>query len=243
MSWLHPFKDLLSNRSEIAPDGYPVPPENLRYLISGERNNSSESFLAMGKHCAQLVVRALVESGADINKFNAILDFGCGCGRTIRHFHHLNSRTLYGTDYNPRLVRWCRRNLPFAAFGINHLEPPLPYEPEQFDLIYAFSVFTHLPEPLQISWIKELSRILKPQGFLALSTLPLHRLPPEQQSGDMVVHHEDQAGSNVCLAYHNFAYIAERLGKGFSVARFIESKRGQDLYLLQKQAVTTHVNK
>jgi hypothetical protein len=39
------------------------------------------------------------------------------------------------------LVRWCRRNLPFADFGINHLDPPLPYEEEQFDLIYALSGF------------------------------------------------------------------------------------------------------
>ena len=243
MSWLQPFKDLLSNRREIAPDGYPVPPENLRYLISGERNNSSESFLAMGKHCAQRLVHALAQSGTDINKFSAILDFGCGCGRTIRQFHYLDSGTLDGTDYNPKLIRWCRRNLPFAAFGINHLEPPLPYAPEQFDLIYAFSVFTHLPEPLQISWIQELSRILKPQGFLALSTLPLRRLPSQKQRGDMVVKHEDQAGSNVCLAYHNSAYITKKLAKGFSLAQFIDGEAGQDFYLLQRQAITTHVNK
>lgn len=197
----------------------------------------------MGKHCAQLIVHALVQSGADINDFNAILDFGCGCGRTIRHFHHLYSGTLHGTDYNPKLVRWCRRNLPFADFGMNHLDPPLPYEQEQFDLIYALSVFTHLPEPLQISWIQELSRILKPQGFLALSTLPLRSLPPQRQRRDMVVYHEDQAGSNVCLAYHNFDYITEKLGKGFSLAQFIDGEGGQDLYLLQKQAIPNHVNK
>ena len=59
----------------------------------------------------------------------------------------------------------------------------------------------------------------------------------------MVVYHEDQAGSNVCLAYHTFAYITEKLGKGFSLAQFIESMRGQDLYLLQKLATTSRVNK
>jgi trans-aconitate methyltransferase len=229
------FAKLFSRENKVGPDGYPVPPENLRYLISGERNNSRDSFLAMGQHCSQRIIDVLAQKGVDINTFHSILDFGCGCGRTIRWFHHLSGATLHGTDYNPKLIRWCRRNLPFATFGINYIEPPLTYEPEQFELVYAFSVFTHLPEALQMSWMKELSRILKPQGFLALSTLPLRSLPPHKQTReDLVVKRGDAAGRNVCLAYHSVAYVTQILAKDFSLAQFIESTGGQDFYLLQK---------
>jgi trans-aconitate methyltransferase len=98
--------------------------------------------LQMGGLCAQRIVEALKETGVEIDSFDAILDFGCGCGRTIRHFRTLKKAKLYGTDINPKLVDWCSRNLPFGRFGINPLRPPLVYPAEAFDLVYAFSVFT-----------------------------------------------------------------------------------------------------
>jgi hypothetical protein len=35
----------------------------------------------------------------------------------------------------------------------------MDYANEQFDLIYAISVFTHLTEDLQHSWLNELGRV------------------------------------------------------------------------------------
>jgi hypothetical protein len=57
--------------------------------------------------------------------------------------------SLYGCDYDPKLVEWCLRNLPFMEAAVNDLEQPLRYEAEQFDLVYALSVFTHKSEPLE----------------------------------------------------------------------------------------------
>ena len=219
-----------------APDGYPIPPEKLRYLVSGERNNSRESFFAMGKHCAAQIVSALTQSGANIRQFDAILDFGCGCGRTIRHFHYFRPGTLYATDYNPKLTRWCAGNLPFARFDTNELEPPLRYSTEAFDLVYAFSVFTHLPEPLQLQWARELWRVIKPGGFLAISIIPLRDLPKEKQTGKLVVRNASQPGTNACMAYHAPGYVTDMLGKGFDLAQFVESRPGQDFYLFRKSA-------
>ena len=72
-----------------------------------------------------------------IEQFGSMLDFGCGCGRMIRHWHDLPRRRLHGCDYNPLLVAWCSEHLPFAEFRGNALEPPLPYEDDQFDLVYC----------------------------------------------------------------------------------------------------------
>jgi len=62
------------------------------------------------------------------------------------------------------------RPIPFAEFDINALSPPLVYGEGSFGLIYTFSVFTHLSEALQVSWLAELSRVLKPGGYLLLTT-------------------------------------------------------------------------
>jgi SAM-dependent methyltransferase len=43
--------------------------------------------------------------------------------------------------------------------------PPLPIPDAQFDVVTAFSVFTHIDE-LESPWLLELRRILKPGGLL-----------------------------------------------------------------------------
>jgi 2-polyprenyl-3-methyl-5-hydroxy-6-metoxy-1,4-benzoquinol methylase len=118
---------------------------------------------------------------------------------------------------------------------MNQLHPPLAYPGHAFDLVYAFSVFTHLPESLQFSWMGELSRVLRPAGYLVISTLPIGKLPAGQRTGGLVVlGNESKAGTGDCAAYHAFAYVKGKLAKGFEVVEFIEGGVGQDFYLLRK---------
>ena len=56
----------------------------------------------------------LARSGVTIERLGAILDFGCGAGRVLRHWKSLEGPALHGTDYNPELVAWCAASLPFA---------------------------------------------------------------------------------------------------------------------------------
>ena len=95
----------------------------------------------------------------------------------MRHWNRLQYAALHGTDYNPRLVEWCKQNLSFAEFKVNTLSGGLPYESETFDFIYAFSVFTHLSEPLQSVWMKELARALRPGGYIYFTTHGDYFLP------------------------------------------------------------------
>jgi len=226
-----------------APDGLPVPPGDLISLVGG--NPDISWFLKGGLLAAQSMVSILEKNGLAIDKFDAILDFGCGCGRVIRHWRSLGVGKLFGTDYNPDLIGWCKQNLEFAQFMVNDLSPPLSYDDSTFDFVYALSVFTHLPETLQLSWMKELARVLRPGGFLLVTTHGEHYLPeltPDEQErfrrGQLVVRSEELAGMNVCGVIHPEKYVRDELAKGFAIIDFIpEAAKGnpyQDIFLLKK---------
>ena len=67
-------------------------------------------------------------------------------------------------------IQDCRRKFPRGVFITNEPTPPLGFEDEQFDLIYSYSVFTHLAEPNHAAWLKELGRLLRPGGVMLHTT-------------------------------------------------------------------------
>jgi SAM-dependent methyltransferase len=202
--------------SGTGPDGLPLPPPRLMTLVAGTPDVSW--FLQSGKASADSCRSILARNGLDINEFESILDFGCGCGRIVRHWKDLENVDIHGTDYNPDLIEWCRESLPFASFSVNGLEPPLEYPDDTFDLVYALSVFTHLPKELQYRWIAELRRVLRPGGHLLITThgdWHASYLTDEErnafQSGEMIVRHGNVAGSNLCSAFHPREYLEHQL--------------------------------
>jgi SAM-dependent methyltransferase len=231
-------------RREGAPDGLPIPPADLVFLVAGTTHISW--FLEGGARAAATVREAMGRRGIAVADLEAILDFGCGCGRVLRHWHELNRARVFGTDYSPKLVDWCRVNLPFADVSSNRLAPPFGYRDAEFDLVYAFSVFTHLTEDLQVAWMDELARVVKPGGHVLLSTHGesyLDRLNEDERrqfaSGRVVVKNNVKApGSNTCAAYHPAAYVRDVLAPRLQLVEHVpEGARGnphQDLYVLRK---------
>jgi SAM-dependent methyltransferase len=231
---------------KAAPDGLPVPPLKLVVLVAGTAD--IQTFLEGGRQAASSIVAALERQGIEIDSLGAVLDFGCGCGRVIRRWHSLADVSVFGTDYSPALVDWCQQNLPFARFGTNQLAPPLAYSDDAFDLIYALSVFTHLTEPLQISWMEELARVLKPGGYLLFTTHGEHYLDMLSEgerdafeAGNVVVRYDEVAGTNMCSTFHPQSYVRAELTKGLEIVDFLpKGAKGnpyQDLYLLRKPSL------
>jgi SAM-dependent methyltransferase len=226
-------------------DGLPLPPPALVYLVAGHFD--LEEYYESGSIHAALLRRVLGDNGVELEGCRSLLDFGCGCGRVARHWQGLPATKVHGCDYNARLVRWCRRSLPFADFRVSRLSPPLPYEAGELELVYAISVFTHLTEALQHAWMRELERVLAPGGFLLITTKGSSRLGPlsEQERasyerGELVVQAGRYAGRNLCAAYHPERFVRERLAAGFEVRDFVPAVEGadhtQDIFLLRKQA-------
>jgi len=224
--------------------GLPLPPASLRAQI-GPRHADADFFLRSGEQHARLIDDVLHKSGSSIEEMDAILDWGCGCGRVIRHWSSLPRTRVCGCDINQKMIEWCEANLGFADVRVTGLEPPLPYPDSSFDLVYAFSVFTHLTKELQHSWIRECFRVLKPQGYLLMSTmgeyyLSLARLSESERrtflKGDVVVLYEGSAGTSLCSAYHPPEYVRRTLAADFEPVVFfpaVDDGR-HDIHLLRK---------
>lgn len=185
-----------------------------------------------------------IAANVPLEEIDAVLDFGCGCGRVLRYWQN-HTGTAAGSDRDAGAVEWCRDHLPFAEVDRNGLAPPLAYADESFDLVYALSVFTHLTEELQTAWRDELRRVLRPGGRLLLTThgrsyVPRLELEERErfERGELVVRWGDLPGSNLCSAYHPEPYLRATFARGFEVIRIEpEGARGnptQDLIVLQR---------
>jgi SAM-dependent methyltransferase len=228
-----------------AVDGVPVPPARLRTQI-GPLHADATFFLRSGRSQADLVRDLLREDGTAIEDLDAILDFGCGCGRVLRHWAGLERTSVFGCDIDSRMIDWCAANLRFADVTVNELAPPLPHDDATFDLLYAFSVFTHLSEELQVAWIDESRRVLRPGGYLLISTLGEYYVSRKRLSeaerasfsrGELVVLYERSAGTSLCSAYHPPEYVREKLARGLDVVSFRPAVAGggHDVHLLRRQ--------
>ncbi len=228
-----------------SPDGLPLPPA--RYIFWVTINVWRAIYFHSGQIITADIKSHLQTAGLDLANFRTLLDFGCGCGRISRHLAGLKSTTLFGVDYNPELVAWCSKNLPFGRFSQNELEPPLQFDDNMFDFILARSVFCCFGEDLQRRWLAELWRVLKPGGILYLSTHGsqfVAHLPPEQKelydAGEMVTVSFGPEGSNNFGSFHPNAYVTRRMLTGFELLSYKPGEAKphleQDNYILRKKA-------
>jgi SAM-dependent methyltransferase len=126
--------------------------------------------------------------GVPVDAYEAVFDFGCGCGREARRLLQQNPRPrrYVGVDAHKTLIHWCQRNLsPISPdFQFLHhdvysplystenklqLTEPFPVGDREFSLIVAISIFTHLCLQQTEYYLAEITRILKPRG-VALTT-------------------------------------------------------------------------
>ena len=98
------------------------------------------------------------------------LDFGCASGRVLRHFcAQSDIPNLWGIDINGRHIRWLNDYLPPRLKIVhNNCIPQLPIADDSFDVVSAFSVFTHI-DTFETAWLAELYRVLKPDGLCYLT--------------------------------------------------------------------------
>ena len=111
--------------------------------------------------------------GRPLNAGSHVLDFGCGWGRVFRFFmRDVPRANLYGLDCMPFAIDLCKKTNPWGQFRLISPLPPCDLPSNTFDLVYLYSVFSHLSEEAEDLWLTEFNRIMRPGGVLIATTWP-----------------------------------------------------------------------
>jgi len=117
-----------------------------------------------------------------------ILDYGCGWGRLIRLMYRFTDpRNVYGCDPWDRSIELCRESRLAGTFAISEYIPTRsPFPDQKFELIYAFSVFTHLSARSGAAVMRVCRECIADNGLMVVTIRPLSYWDVHDQRQSMV---------------------------------------------------------
>ncbi len=110
-----------------------------------------------------------------------VLDAGCGAGRNAVWLVEQGAEVV-GLDASPEMLRRARERVPAATLSVADLSAPLELETATFDLAVASLVLHYLRD--WVPTLRELRRVLRPDGALVLSTHHPERALELSPTGD-----------------------------------------------------------
>lgn len=129
------------------------------------------------------LLSGLLESEAELEPSDRVLEIGCGCGRTaIALTGKLESGNYFGVDIDPISIEACQNNKALRSkeftFQLLDVQNPIwnpegkhkasdyvfPFPANTFDIIFLVSVFTHMLPSDLVNYVQEIGRMVKPDG-------------------------------------------------------------------------------
>ena len=171
-----------------------------------------------------------------------VLDYGCGYGRISRlMMKYVDVESMFGADPWQESIKLVHE----AGFGENfkltdEVPSKLPFEENTFDLIWAFSVFTHLSPIVAEKILETLSKYLSKDGVLVITLRPfeywdrrtdinlntLRKLRESQNStGISFYPHNRQEVAEFGFTYGDTTISLEALGKMAPQFEILEIER------------------
>jgi ubiquinone/menaquinone biosynthesis C-methylase UbiE len=219
--WLRVLKRSIK---EPVVDGVRLPGFPPAELQSHTVGSAFEQTLEEAGNFYSYVKSACAKHEHPVGPNSQILDFGASWGRIVRFFlKDVEPDHLHGVDVDARFLQAARET--GIPGSLHQMDPMgrLPYDDGKFDLVYAYSVFTHLPENVQDHWLAEIARTLKPGGLLIATVEPPRFIDffLQMRPDDKKLHpwhatltrkiHAD-AGMKARLQDQGFVYIPDRDG-------------------------------
>ncbi|HMP72360.1 MAG TPA: class I SAM-dependent methyltransferase [Kiritimatiellia bacterium] len=224
--------------------GYEAPPAGL--MFDAYSHTDLTWYDVSGREQAAEIAELI---GAYRGSASAVLEWGCGPARILRHLRGLlpEGSSVTGTDYNPSTVAWAAKALPDLPIRLNGLKPPTVFEAESFDVVFAISVFTHLSEEMHRAWAAEFERLVK-RGGIAIFTTHGERycrevLNEQEQrefsNGDLVVRGGVEEGKRWYAAFHPPSYVESVMFPGWERLEHRKDPGGraprQDVWVLRRR--------
>lgn len=165
-------KGLTAGRGLLPPRHVPGLPGRVHrndLMLSSLEPSAVAHYARVGSITVELLAGALTRHGRDWSDVGAVLDFGSGFGRVTRRLITcVPPDHVTVTDIDRSAVAYCVRE-----FGVRGVvgEPDMQRGAlDRYDLIWAGSVATHLPEQAWLSWLRLMSSVLVEGGLLLFST-------------------------------------------------------------------------
>jgi SAM-dependent methyltransferase len=158
--------------------------------------------------------RALLDRFADrVRGLGPVCDLGCGPGQIARYLHE-RGVDAFGVDLSPAMIEAAQRLNPGIHFEQGNMQA-LRAADGAWAGIAAFYSIIHIPRESVVSALRELKRVLKPNGLLLLAF----------HIGDEVVHLDEWWDKPVALDFVFFS-LAEMEGyvreAGFVIEEVLE---------------------
>lgn len=215
--------------------------------MGGKHFRRDADFVAAGVRDAKLL-----RQRARLGRRKRVLDWGCGAGRLAVGIKHLmgNVADYHGVDVQPELVSWAQEHLSddhtrftlvdahnarynpdgTPSFGI-------PAEEGEVDVLYAYSVFSHMLAADVAGYSATIARILAPGGRAMLTAFVEDDVP------DCVENPDDYSpptglpwsGALHCVRYDRAFFERTLLDAGLGVDEFSYAQEtdGQSRYVLR----------
>ena len=140
-----------------------------------------------------------------------VLDFGAGYGRIARLMYWFTDPDCYfGVDPMARSLEVCQTDRLLGTFKkINYVQDEFELDGRRFDLIFAYSVFTHTPEKITNVALRALRRHIKNNGLLVITIRPVEHWLEDVSTS------EDERQANMAVhrsrgfAFRDHGYVAE----------------------------------
>jgi SAM-dependent methyltransferase len=152
-----------------------IPPRRANFVGNSDFAATGDEFLE------------LFRTYGDLKSSDRVLDVGCGIGRMARPLTRVlapPAGSYDGFDVVSHAITWCQQHyratqVPFRFVHVDLHNPQynpdgrrpadgfrFPYPDDQFDLVLATSVFTHLLTADAEHYLAEIARVLAPTGRL-----------------------------------------------------------------------------
>jgi len=184
-----------------------------------------------------------------------VLDFGCGVGRVLRQFApEAEEAEFWGCDLDTPSVEWLQKNFsPHFKIFESAEQPGLPQQDGFFDLIYAYSVYTHFTDNWA-AWLAEHHRVLGDDGLLFATFLGRGMLEPligekwdENQIGMNTLMHGFRWDKGGPIAINSPWWIRAHWGRAFEIVELLpvveEGVPSHGIVLARKRPATLTVAK
>jgi SAM-dependent methyltransferase len=136
-------------------------------MVDGDESR----YLSVGRSAMKCVEVSLQSAGKDTRDVKKILDLPCGHGRVLRHLKAgFPDAKLTACDTLRDGVDFCAKE--FGATPVYSRDNPaqIPIEPDQFDLIWVGSLFTHFDAHKWQPFLRIFLSWLTPGGVLIFTT-------------------------------------------------------------------------